>query len=306
MKLLMKTEGAVPKTQASPGSLTALLAQGDVAVAPLLPTLFASSVMGVALLDSQIRFQAVNGALAAMNGFPAAAHIGKKLRYILGSSTSKIETVIRQVLETGAPVSNMELKAKLPGRLEKGHWIESFLAVRDEHNRVTQVAALVVELTEQEKLQAALQQVLRNLKRVSTVLKSQLQCFEIDYSALGGVVGSLPKAVDLIDLAIAQTRTIAEVTPQYLPTDVPLLRNGFVENAEMTASDNSQLEMLSKRELQVFRLLADCKSNKDVAGEMKITVRTAETYRARVMIKLQLRSIGHLVRFAVRNRIIRP
>lgn len=294
----------VPKTQASPASLADLLEDGNVAIAPLLPALFTSSVMGVALLDSQIRFQAVNGALAAMHGFPAAAHIGKKLRYVLGSSTSKIETVMRQVLNTGAPVSNVELKAKIPGRLEKGHWIQNILPVRDNHNRVTQIASLVVELTEQEKLQAALQQVLRNLKRVSTVLKSQLRCFDIDFSAMGGVVGSLPKAVDLIDLAIAQTRTIAEVTPHCLPTDVQLLRDGLVNNAEVLGSP--QLEILSKRELQAFRLLADCKSNKDVAMEMKITVRTAETYRARVMMKLQLRSIGHLVRFAVRNRIVRP
>jgi len=38
---------------------------------------------------------------------------------------------------------------------------------------------------------------------------------------------------------------------------------------------------------------------------MKISVRTAETYRARVMMKLELRSIGHLIRFAVRNNIIK-
>ena len=64
-------------------------------------------------------------------------------------------------------------------------------------------------------------------------------------------------------------------------------------------------QMLSQREHEVLKLLADCKSNKDIAGEMNISVRTAETYRARVMMKLQLRSIGHLIRFAVRNNIIK-
>jgi DNA-binding CsgD family transcriptional regulator len=253
-----------------------------------------------------MRFQAVNGALAAMNGFPAAAHIGKELRYVLGSSTSKIETVLHQVLETGAPVSNVELKAKLPGRLEKGHWIESFLPIRDEQNRVIQVASLVVELTEQKKLQATVQQVLTNLNQVSTVLKSQLRFVDIDFSALGGVAGSLPKAVNLIDLAIAQVRMIAAVSPQHLPANWLLVRDGVANDPEAATYSIPQLGMLSKRELQVFRLLADCKSNKDVAAEMKITVRTAETYRGRVMMKLQLRSIGHLVRFAVRHRIIRP
>jgi two-component system response regulator NreC len=63
--------------------------------------------------------------------------------------------------------------------------------------------------------------------------------------------------------------------------------------------------MLSQREHQALKLLADCKSNKDIADELHISVRTAETYRARVMMKLDLRSIGHLIRFAVRNKIIK-
>jgi DNA-binding CsgD family transcriptional regulator len=64
-------------------------------------------------------------------------------------------------------------------------------------------------------------------------------------------------------------------------------------------------QRLSQRESEVLKLLADCKSNKDIAREMNISVRTAETYRARVMMKLELPSIGHLIRFAVRNNIIK-
>jgi FixJ family two-component response regulator len=40
-----------------------------------------------------------------------------------------------------------------------------------------------------------------------------------------------------------------------------------------------------------------------MANELNIVVRTVETHRARVMMKLELRSIGHLIRFAVRNNI---
>jgi FixJ family two-component response regulator len=42
-----------------------------------------------------------------------------------------------------------------------------------------------------------------------------------------------------------------------------------------------------------------------MVSDMNICVRTAETYRARVMSKLELRSIGHLIRFGVRNNIIK-
>jgi hypothetical protein len=108
-----------------------LLSNVHGATGPLLPALFESPVVGVALFGSQIRFRAINGALAAMNGLPVSSHIGKKLRYALGSSTSKVEDPLRQVLETGEPILSRELTAKLPSRLEVGHWVESYLPIRD-------------------------------------------------------------------------------------------------------------------------------------------------------------------------------
>jgi DNA-binding NarL/FixJ family response regulator len=76
-------------------------------------------------------------------------------------------------------------------------------------------------------------------------------------------------------------------------------------DAEVRAPHGEQsLRSLSQRECEVLKLLVDCKSNKEIAGQMNISVRTAETYRARIMIKLELHSIGHLVRYAVRNNII--
>jgi hypothetical protein len=57
-----------------------LLSNAHGAMSPLLPALFESPVMGVALLDSQYRFRAINGALAAMNGLPVSSHITGQFR----------------------------------------------------------------------------------------------------------------------------------------------------------------------------------------------------------------------------------
>jgi DNA-binding CsgD family transcriptional regulator len=54
------------------------------------------------------------------------------------------------------------------------------------------------------------------------------------------------------------------------------------------------------------QLLAEGKSNKEVAYALNISVKTAETHRSRIMAKLGLRSIGELVRYAVRNGIVEP
>jgi DNA-binding NarL/FixJ family response regulator len=63
---------------------------------------------------------------------------------------------------------------------------------------------------------------------------------------------------------------------------------------------------LTPREREIVQLLAEGKSNKEVATVLTISVKTAETHRARIMAKLNLRSIGDLVRYAVRNRIVEP
>jgi len=61
---------------------------------------------------------------------------------------------------------------------------------------------------------------------------------------------------------------------------------------------------LTQREREIVQLLAEGKSNKEVAGVLGISVRTAETHRSNIMLKLDLHSIVDLVRYAVRNRII--
>ena len=63
-------------------------------------------------------------------------------------------------------------------------------------------------------------------------------------------------------------------------------------------------EPLSPRERDVVRLLAEGKSNKEVANLLGLSVRTAETHRAHVMHKLGLSSLAELVRYAVRNKLV--
>lgn len=65
-----------------------------------------------------------------------------------------------------------------------------------------------------------------------------------------------------------------------------------------------EIPTLSTRERQIVQLLAEGKSNKEVADRLSISVRTAENHRARIMRKLQLRSLSDLVRHAIRNKII--
>ena len=61
---------------------------------------------------------------------------------------------------------------------------------------------------------------------------------------------------------------------------------------------------LTPAERRIVQLLAEGKSNKEVASAQDISVKTVETHRANIMRKLGLRSMSDLVHYAVRNEII--
>jgi len=62
---------------------------------------------------------------------------------------------------------------------------------------------------------------------------------------------------------------------------------------------------LTPREREVLQLLAEGKSNKEVASILKISIFTAETHRSRILRKLNLHSMSELVRYAIRNQLLR-
>jgi len=63
-------------------------------------------------------------------------------------------------------------------------------------------------------------------------------------------------------------------------------------------------EGLTPREREIVQLLAEGKSNKEVATVLGISIKTVETHRATVMRKLRLDSFADLVRYAIRQKII--
>jgi len=63
---------------------------------------------------------------------------------------------------------------------------------------------------------------------------------------------------------------------------------------------------LTPREREIVQLLAEGKSNKEIATYLHISVKTADTHRANIMLKMNFHSVTELVRYAVKNRIIQP
>ena len=72
------------------------------------------------------------------------------------------------------------------------------------------------------------------------------------------------------------------------------------------SSDNakSSRSRLTPREREILQLLAEGKSNKEVASLLNISVNTAEAHRANIMLKLDFHSLAELIMYAIRNKIV--
>lgn len=82
--------------------------------------------------------------------------------------------------------------------------------------------------------------------------------------------------------------------------------SGTVETGNPTGEPGrSSRSRLTPREREILQLLAEGKSNKEVASLLGISVNTAEAHRANIMVKLDLHSVTELVHYAIRNNIIK-
>jgi DNA-binding NarL/FixJ family response regulator len=83
-----------------------------------------------------------------------------------------------------------------------------------------------------------------------------------------------------------------------------LVLSSFLNKTPRAATAMPGLRALTSREREVVQLLAEGKSTKEVACQLNLSVKTAETHRSNIMRKLGLHSVSELVLYAVRNQIV--
>lgn len=116
-----------------------------------------------------------------------------------------------------------------------------------------------------------------------------------------GASGYVLKDCTAADLVLA-VRTVAAGRRYLSPILAERALTGYVEHPG--ESDLDVYETLTNRERLVLQLAAEGKTSAEIATALFISPRTAETHRANLMRKLNLRSQTDLVRFAIRRGII--
>jgi DNA-binding NarL/FixJ family response regulator len=81
--------------------------------------------------------------------------------------------------------------------------------------------------------------------------------------------------------------------------------SGAVVQAYLAKSD-LPYEPLTPRERQVLQLIAEGRTTKETAAMLDVSVKTAETHRTNLMVKLDIHSTAGLVRYAIRRGLLQP
>jgi DNA-binding NarL/FixJ family response regulator len=102
---------------------------------------------------------------------------------------------------------------------------------------------------------------------------------------------------------IAAIRAVREGKGFFSPAISRLLADDYVRQLRDRGVQDSY-ELLSPREREVLQLLAEGKSNKEVATLLNLSLSTVETHRSKIMQKLNLHSAPELVLYAVRKGVI--
>jgi DNA-binding NarL/FixJ family response regulator len=112
-----------------------------------------------------------------------------------------------------------------------------------------------------------------------------------------GAAGYLLKDAAFEELARA-VRTGDSGRPYLSPSIAAAVIDGYVNPA---ADAGSAVDVLTPREREVLQLLAEGNSTKQIALSLGVSVKTIETYRSRLMEKLDLHSVAELTKYAVRE-----
>jgi DNA-binding NarL/FixJ family response regulator len=121
-------------------------------------------------------------------------------------------------------------------------------------------------------------------------------------SLKAGASGYVLKSEADKDIVDACRRTMRGESFLY-PSAVTTLVRDYVERGR---PDDQQFDILTPRELQVLKLIAEAHTSKDIAQELFISIKTVERHRANILDKLGMNDRVELTRYAIRRGLTQP
>ena len=119
----------------------------------------------------------------------------------------------------------------------------------------------------------------------------------LDAGARGYILKS-----DLTKCLAKAVKAVSEGKRFLTPKVSEIVLDGFLNTSSQHHGGQAGVRP-TPREMEIISLLAQGKANKEVAAQLGITVRTVQTHRSKIMLKLGFHSLADLIHYAIRNGI---
>ena len=146
----------------------------------------------------------------------------------------------------------------------------------------------------------AAREILRRQPRIAVVLLSMQTQEHHVTAALRASIGAFVPKTQAADDLVHAIREVAAGRIFLSSTISHVIVDGYLSGVKPAA------DPLAPRERQVLQLIAEGQTSKEIASELGVSVKTAESYRAHIMEKLDIHETANLVRYAIRQGFIQP
>lgn len=278
-----------------------------------------------AAFDERLVCRAVNSAFASMVGVSQQRCLGQTMPEILKSAAPQFEAALQKAWQSGEYLRALRIAVRPAGRRSERRWAADFFPLPEDAHLGKLVGVAFSEITTRCKIESRILHLTRSraLNSPNAFSPNTWVCSPLPRGYLElmqRTVGLLASSAQLRRLlsearVAASLRTGALRKPAGQPagTFVALPGPRIAQDAPADGpAARTEPETLrgfnrpSSRELQVLRFLAEGRCNKEIASALRLSIRTIETYRARLMSKLKVHSAAEAVCYAIRNHLLQP
>jgi PAS domain S-box-containing protein len=135
---------------------------------PALQLIYDTAPIGLAFLSPDCRYLQINQRLTEICGISVEAHLGRTVRDCVPALASSIEAIVRSIMETGEPVTDVEVAGQRADQAEERFWITHWHPQRGNAGNIIGVNVAAEEITERKRSE-------REIRRARDAAEAALQ-----------------------------------------------------------------------------------------------------------------------------------
>lgn len=136
------------------------------------------------------------------------------------------------------------------------------------------------------------------------ILSMEVKTEFISAGIQSGIDGYLPKNIDKSILIDAIRKVHAGEKVFYESVTRLIFEDFYVEKKQAPSRHVPVSGDLTKREVEILKEIASGKTNKEIAHDLQISIKTVDTHKTHILEKLSLRTTAELVKYAIKNKFI--